>query len=204
MMIPIMILVLTMRRHYCAIEDKGDEFYRQFKVIVCGLDSVTARRWINSKVCDLLQYDEEGQVVAGSVIPVIDGGTEGLKGHVKMIVPTMSSCFECVLPLFPPPQGFPMCTIQEKPRLPEHCVAWAKLVAWDRDRPFGEEALDADNPLHMHWLFSSASDRAASFSIQGVTLKLTQGVVKNIIPAVASTNAIVSGLSPLVPFVFSS
>ncbi|CAB4000133.1 NEDD8-activating enzyme E1 catalytic subunit isoform X2 [Paramuricea clavata] len=33
--------------HFCKIQDKDDDFYRGFHIIVCGLDSVMARRWIN-------------------------------------------------------------------------------------------------------------------------------------------------------------
>jgi hypothetical protein len=53
--------------------------------------------------------------------------------------------------------------------------------------------IDGDDPEHLKWLFSTATARAAEFSITGVTYSLTQGVVKNIIPAIASTNAIVAG-----------
>ena len=49
-----------------------------------------------------------------------------------MIIPTMSSCYECSLDMLTPPTTFPICTIANTPRLPEHCIEWASIIEWPR------------------------------------------------------------------------
>lgn len=199
-----------------------------------------------------------------------------------MIIPTQTSCFECSLDSFPPQINFPLCTIAETPRLPEHCIEYALVILWDRffgeKRPspsvaaedmlgnmtllsddgqadgspgnggltspeasfqndanykerskeknhensrttettstIAEETrlereieqlqhqivsetsgtatraipINKDSPVHMQWLYKQALRRALQFGISGVSYQLTMGVVKRIIPAVASTN----------------
>ncbi|PRP78028.1 hypothetical protein PROFUN_14728 [Planoprotostelium fungivorum] len=176
--------------YFGRIEDKGEEYYRQFKIIIAGLDSIPARRWINSTLVNMLVYDDEGNIDPDSVIPFIDGGTEGFKGQSRVIYPGFTSCFECSLEAFPPQVNYPICTLANTPRLPEHCIEWAHILEWPK--VWKETKFDADNTDHMKWMFETASKRAEEFNIKGVTYRLTQGVVKNIIPAIASTNAIIA------------
>jgi len=114
-----------------------------------------------------------------------------------------------------------LCTIADVPRIPEHCIQYALLMQWpylleltsvdnyklaervkekeaDKDKgksiiePPNMVKLDKDDILHMSWIFRRAEERAKQFNINGVTFHLTQQVVKNIIPAIASTNALIS------------
>ncbi|ROT37248.1 ThiF family protein [Sodiomyces alkalinus F11] len=173
--------------HNCRIQDFDAEFYKQFQFVICGLDSIEARRWINAMLVSIAEEGED----ADSLIPMIDGGTEGFKGQARVIVPTITSCIECQLDMHAPRAAVPLCTIASIPRQPEHCIEWAHVIAWDQEKPFPQ--LDKDDPEHITWLYQKALSRAQEFKIEGVTYSLTQGVVKNIIPAIASTNAIISG-----------
>ena len=102
--------------HFCKIEDRPSDFYETFHLIVLGLDSLEARRYMNSLVCSFVQYDAEGNPDPSTVKPMIDGGTEGFRGHARVILPGTTPCFECTLWLFPPQIHYPMCTLAETPR----------------------------------------------------------------------------------------
>ena len=47
--------------HTKMIQDFDADFYRQFQVIVTGLDNIEARRWMNQTVHELVEFDEEGK-----------------------------------------------------------------------------------------------------------------------------------------------
>jgi NEDD8-activating enzyme E1 len=115
----------------------------QFNLVICGLDSVEARRWINATLVNLVDPENPE-----SLKPLIDGGTEGLdldplplavseqfegfKGQARVILPTVTSCYECSLDMLNKPITFPICTIANTPRLPEHCIEWASVLEWPR------------------------------------------------------------------------
>ncbi|KAG0565432.1 hypothetical protein KC19_8G190300 [Ceratodon purpureus] len=186
---------VTVVPHFCRIEEKDVSFYQDFHIIVLGLDSLEARSYINSVVCGFLEYEEDGSPDQSTIKPLVDGGTEGFKGHARVIFPGITPCFHCSLWLFPPQITFPLCTLAETPRSPAHCIEYAHLIQWGQDRQ--GESFDADNPEHMKWIYDQAVKRGEQFNISGITYSLTQGVVKNIVPAIASTNAIVAATCAL-------
>jgi ubiquitin-activating enzyme E1 C len=63
-----------LRRYYGKIQDHGDDYYMQFNLVICGLDSVEARRWMNATLVNLVDPENPE-----SLKPLIDGGTEGME-----------------------------------------------------------------------------------------------------------------------------
>ncbi len=55
---------VTVTPHFCKIEDKDRDFYEQFHIVVLGLDSIEARRWMNSMIHSFVQYDDEAPTTA--------------------------------------------------------------------------------------------------------------------------------------------
>jgi len=203
----------TIRWYQKPLQEFGEAFYSKFNVVIAGLDNVEARRWLNAMLVDLVQFDEDGNVDPDTIIPWIDGETEGFKGQCRLFVPRMSACFECSIGTMTPPKVFQSCTIASIPRRPEHCIAYAHKMLWPRLKSLKTASeyemapiedknipdpngvnLDKDAVEHMSWIYNRAVERAEKFKIEGVTYNLTMQVVKNIIPAIASTNALVSAL----------
>ena len=177
---------VNIKSHTDPVQKFDEDFFRQFQVIIAGLDNVEARRWINSMVHQIndVALGEEGVTTF-----LIDGGTEGFQGQARVIVPYITACYECTMDTLPPDNTYPLCTIKETPRLPEHCIQYAMILEWEKHF---QRAIDKDSYEDMTWINEKAIERANQYGIQGVNYTKTMGVVKNIIPAVASTNALIS------------
>ena len=82
---------------------------------------------------------------------IIDGGTEGFAGQARVIKPFSTACYECTMHALPPQVNYPMCTVRETPRKPEHCIQYAYVIEWENI--FGKDKkVDKDSKEDMMWI----------------------------------------------------
>ncbi len=77
------------------VQDLSKSFFKQFSCIIGGLDNMEARFHLNKMVHELVEFTTDGNVIEETVIPFIDGGTEGLRGQSRVIIPYKTSCLSC-------------------------------------------------------------------------------------------------------------
>ncbi|KAM1002530.1 hypothetical protein ACFX2C_002951 [Malus domestica] len=91
--------------------DFNVDFFKNFNVVLNGLDNLDARRHVN-RLC--LAAD----------VPLIESGTTGFLGQVTVHVKGKTECYECQPK--PAPKTYPVCTITSTPSKFVHCIVWAK------------------------------------------------------------------------------
>ena len=161
------------RFHIGRIEDQSDAFYSQFHLIVSALDSIEARRWLNAKIVNLSRE---------SPIPLVDGASEGFKGHVRLVIPSVTACIECMSGLYADEGRVPLCTLSGSPRNLEHCLEWVLFT-------------DEESPIEA--ILEKTRQRAMDFGIDASRLdaKLIEDFTKRVVPSLASTNSIIGGIA---------
>ncbi|XP_022747300.1 SUMO-activating enzyme subunit 2-like [Durio zibethinus] len=86
-------------------------FFKEFDVVLNGLDNLDARRHVN-RLC--LAAD----------VPLVESGTTGFLGQVTVHLMGKTECYECQPK--PAPKTYPVCTITSTPSKFVHCIVWAK------------------------------------------------------------------------------
>lgn len=163
------------------------EFWKQFTLIISGLDAIEPRRYVNALLVKLT-YETNFE----KCIPLIDGGSEGFIGYCKTIIPGINACYECSIGTLALRQTYPMCTIANRPRLPEHIVMYIMNVEYSKVG-FSQQATIEDAEV-LQWAVERCKIRAREFGMNSelFTSDYILGVVKNIVPSVSTTNAIVA------------
>ena len=169
------------------IEEMSTSFFADFNVIFCAVDTVETRMWINGIVHELRKH-----------VILIDTGTEGWMGHVRLAIPGIKGCLFCTRNLYLADDGInlmPLCTLKGRPSKPEHCVDWALSIAWPRHNT---HEFDPHNSNDLEVLHQLASNFAKEHGICSVTCDFVRDYVVRIIPGIISTTTMVAGLAVLV------
>ncbi|CAJ1978133.1 unnamed protein product [Sphenostylis stenocarpa] len=114
------------------------DFFKQFNVVLNGLDNLDARRHVN-RLC------------LAANVPLVESGTTGFLGQVTVHVKGRTECYECQPK--PAPKTYPVCTITSTPSKFVHCVVWAKDLLFAK--LFGDK--NQENDLNVR-----SSDGASS------------------------------------------
>ncbi|EEA05560.1 thif family protein [Cryptosporidium muris RN66] len=206
--------------YYCTPVNK--DFFKKFHFIFSGLDNIESRRKLNTMIHlslrytnnsnknnefgifnnteissiytskELLDLNENFKNITAPIF--IEGGTEGFKGHCRIIIPFKTSCYECTMGLNSVNINYPICTIKETPRTPEHCIAYACYILdyEDLDDYNISSYSTKDHMEYVFKIYNYAKIHASKFNIQGVTLELTKRLTGHFIPTLLSTNSIIA------------
>ncbi|KAJ4827483.1 SUMO-activating enzyme subunit 2 [Turnera subulata] len=131
---------ISITPYHSNVKDSGFnvDFFKQFNVVLNGLDNVDARRHVN-RLC------------LAAEVPLVESGTTGFLGQVSVHVKGKTECYECYPK--PAPKTYPVCTITSTPSKFVHCIVWAKDLLFAK--LFGDK--NQENDLNVR-----SSDAAGS------------------------------------------
>uniref|UniRef100_A0A8C3NQ28 E1 ubiquitin-activating enzyme n=1 Tax=Cyanoderma ruficeps TaxID=181631 RepID=A0A8C3NQ28_9PASS len=88
-----------------------DKFFQQLDGVASALDTIEARSYLERRCLRCRT-------------PLLDSGTEGTRGNVLAMVPSLT---KPLAPASPPRDGtFPLCTLRHFPRTIQHTLQWAR------------------------------------------------------------------------------
>jgi molybdopterin/thiamine biosynthesis adenylyltransferase len=127
---------LKVSYHTCRVEELPYDSLMENEIFICAADNLLCRRYVNGLAVSVaakregIHKSEKENLEDRPGVFLVEGGTEGLSGHSRIVIPGMTACIECTLGLYrdASKEGFhppPLCSVPGRPSRPEHCIAWA-------------------------------------------------------------------------------
>lgn len=173
--------------HQCVVEELPVSLLENFDLVISAVDLIETRMWLN-EICHCLLH-----------VPLLDMGTEGWLGHVRMVAPRDpdSACLYCWRELYEDDsrqQQLPICMLAGLPTRSEHVIGWALSLEWPRIYP--QREFNARHSDDIRCLYEIASSRAIEYGI-ALDYETVQHMVARIIPNIVSTTALIAGMAIL-------
>lgn len=178
-----------------AIQDVPIRTIAKFDLIISTVDNIDARRWINMAVMVIWQRHSRG----GNSQPteelrpwLVDGGSQELYGHVRVMSNRNQPCLECSLPLFTSENDTPSCSLPNKPKTPEDCIRYA----------FNENSNHQDlrktngqyRPELIKRIYQDAKKYGEKYGIKSITMDMVDKTLNKPVINICTTNSIVAAL----------
>ncbi|UKK00459.2 NEDD8-activating enzyme E1 catalytic subunit [Theileria orientalis] len=212
--VPIRDTPISANCYCCKIQQLGLETLSQFDVVFSAVDSVTARRWLNWALFQIVdrkppsggpsQPDLSSPVDLGRSEPtlrglplgtrtlLIDGGSQGIYGHVRLVDPFSTPCIECTLGMFSPESPLPCLLTALK--TPEDCVYHALSLQLDSSSSHPRDGGQVETELLLDRVYECSRALAYANCIGGVNRDLVDRICNRSTPNVATTNSVVASL----------
>ncbi|PJF18857.1 Nedd8 activating enzyme [Paramicrosporidium saccamoebae] len=166
----------------CRVETLPMSYFSSFGLILCGVDNVETRLWLNDVACRLS-------------VTLIEGGTEGWMGHVRLVMGGITPCLYCTRFLHAERETWALCTLTGTPTNREQIVAWTLTLEWPR---LNAVEFDVKDEEHLNRFGEMAIKRAAQYGIDGIDKPYILETIRAIVPTVISTTSLIAGISVLI------
>lgn len=160
------------------LQDLPTSLYEAADVIACGLDNWQGRIFLNAKSVELNK-------------PMVDGGTFGYQGHVRVIVSGKTSCLQCYNPR-PPREDISRaaCTLIGNPRERVDCL----LIADNKFREEKDREPNLKNSEDLNEIIERANNLAEKHNWAPFSSLEAYQVLYAKVPSIITVNAVIANI----------
>lgn len=145
---------VAVEAYFGKLEDQVDDFYEKFDYVIGCIDNIKSRRNLNYIISCL-----------GKRPVIIDCGSGGVRGQVKIVNFGITSCLECVIPLYSSDEDSEyqnLCSIKAVPVSRTSSIATAAYI--DFPGTFGHD-FSKKSPHHIRWILERANHLIESLNL---------------------------------------